>query len=102
MAVREAITDNPRATTAFGRMQATQAPSSSMSTSHTGGVAPMDIGAINKAKGYKGKGYSRGKGYGYKGEAGKGYRKGYKGMSKGKHKSNAPIGQGYGHKGTGW
>ena len=62
----------------------------------------MDIGAINKGKGYKGKGYNKGKGYGYKGKSGKGHGKGYKGMNKGKHKSKAPIGQGHAYSGKGW
>ena len=63
-AIRTTITEYYRATTAFSRMQASQAPSSAVGTSYSGGTAPMDIGAIGKSKGYKGKGYSKGKGYG--------------------------------------
>ena len=107
-AIRGAIMEYYRATTAFSRMQATQAPSSS-GTSYSKGVAPT------KRKGYKGgsesgglipyigalpKGYGRGKGYGKWTERkeGRGHRKGCKGMSKGK----IPSGQGYGHIGKGW
>ena len=84
-------------------MQATQAPSSAVSTSYSGGAAPMDIGAIGKSKGYKGKGYNKGKGYGNKSKAGKGQGKGYKG-AKGKYKSKGPIGgkNGHGQSGKGW
>ena len=98
-AIRETITEYYRATTAFNRMQATQAPSSSVGTSYNGGTAPMDIGALGKGKGYKGKGYGRGKGYGYKVKAGKGHGKGYKGVSKGNYKGKTQAGQGYG---KGW
>ena len=63
----------------------------------------MDIGALGKSKGYKGKGYSKGKGYGNKGKAGKGHGKGYKGSSKGKYKSKGPVGKyGQGYSGKGW
>ena len=67
----------------------------------------MDIGSIGKSKGHKGKGYNRGKGYGYKGKTGKGYGKGAtgaKGVHKGKYKSkSSAVGgtQGTG-KGKGW
>ena len=72
-AIRTTITEYYRATTAFSRMQASQAPSSAVGTNYSGGAAPMDIGSIGKSKGHKGKGYNRGKGYGYKGKTGKGY-----------------------------
>ena len=102
-AIRTTITEYYRATTAFSRMQASQAPSSAVGTSYSGGTAPMDIGAIGKSKGYKGKGYSKGKGYGNKGKAGKGHGKGYKGSSKGKYKSKGPVGKyGQGYSGKGW
>ena len=102
-AIRTTITEYYRATTAFSRMQAAQAPSSAVGTSYSGGTAPMDIGAIGKSKGYKGKGYSKGKGYGNKGKAGKGHGKGYKGSSKGKYKSKGPVGKyGQGYSGKGW
>ena len=102
-AIRTTITEYYRATTAFSRMQASQAPSSAVGTSYSGGTGPMDIGAIGKSKGYKGKGYSKGKGYGNKGKAGKGHGKGYKGSSKGKYKSKGPVGKyGQGYSGKGW
>ena len=103
-AIRTTITEYYRATTAFSRMQASQAPSSAVGTNYSGGSAPMDIGSIGKRKGHKGKGYNRGKGYGYKGKAGKGYGKGARGVHKGKYKSKgSAVGgtQGTG-KGTGW
>ena len=95
IAIRETIMEYYRATTAFSKMQAVQqAPSSSIGTSYNGGSAPMDIGAINKGKGYKGKGYGKGKGHGYKGKGGKGQGKGYKSYSKGKsYKGKGPIGE---------
>ena len=106
-AIRTTITEYYRATTAFSRMQASQAPSSAVGTNYSGGAAPMDIGSIGKSKGHKGKGYNRGKGYGYKGKTGKGYGKGAtgaKGVHKGKYKSkSSAVGgtQGTG-KGKGW
>ena len=106
-AIRTTITEYYRATTAFSRMQASQAPSSAVGTNYSGGAAPMDIGSIGKSKGHKGKGYNRGKGYGYKGKTGKGYGKGAtgaKGVHKGKYKSKSSAvegTQGTG-KGKGW
>ena len=66
--VRATIMEYCRATPAFNKLK--QQTSSSVSASHGGGRAPMDISAIEgKGKGYKGKGK-------YKGERqGKGYRK---------------------------
>ena len=93
-ALRTTITEYYRATTAFSRMQASQAPSSAVGTNYSGGSAPMDIGPIGKSKGHKGKGYNRGKGYGYKGKASKGHGKGAKGVHKGYNR-----GKGYGYKG---
>ena len=50
-AIREAIMEYYRATTAFSKMQATQqVPSSSIGTSYNGGSAPMDIGALYKER----------------------------------------------------
>ena len=86
-AIRTTITEYYRETTAFNRMQASQAPSSAVGTNYSGGAAPMDIGSKGKSKGHKGTGYNRGKGYGYKGKAGKGHRKGAKGV----HKRRAKV-----------
>ena len=52
-AIRTTITEHYRATTAFSRMQASQAPSSAVGTSYSGGTAPMDIGGIERAKATK-------------------------------------------------
>ena len=94
--VRTTIMEFYRATTAFNKLK--QQTSSSVSTNHGGGTAPMDISAMkSKGKGYKGKGKykgkSKGKGKCYGGYKGKG--KGYKGYGKG------PVGQGnpFGQKG---
>ena len=72
-----------RNTTAFTRLQ--QNNSSSVATHFGGGLAPMDISAINKGKG-KHKGKNKGKGK--KGNEGRPSYKGYKG-------------KGYGQQGTG-
>ena len=86
--IREIITEYYRTTTAFARLQ--QQVSSSVSTNHNGGPAPMDISAAHKGKGGRGKGHKgyKGKqqGKGYKGKGkGYGYHKGY-GEAKGKVK----------------
>ena len=79
-----------RATTACRKMQATQqAPSSSIGTSYNGGVAPMDIGALHKGKGYKGRATAKEKD-GYKVKGGKGQGKGSKGYSEGKTRARGP------------
>ena len=59
--IREIITEYYRTTTAFARLQ--QQASSSVSTNHNGGPAPMDISATYKGKGGRGKGNK-----GYKGK----------------------------------
>ena len=81
--IRNTIMEYYRNTTAFTRLQ--QNNSSSVATHFGGGLAPMDISAINKGKG-KHKGKNKGKGK--KGNEGRLSYKGYKG-------------KGYGQQGTG-
>ena len=59
--IREIITEYYRTTRAFARLQ--QQASSSVSTNHIGGPAPIDISATYKGKGGRGKGNE-----GYKGK----------------------------------
>ena len=110
--IRTVIMEYYKSITAFSRMQ--QASTSAQASHLGGGLAPMDIGAINKGKGkgYGGKGkynhnskgkgkqksfYNSGKGKGFKGGFGKGKGKPQqKGWYQQQPVGQAATGKGYG------